>query len=70
VITVVDPDAARVALAAGQLACPEPGCDGVLRVWSRARAWRVRMPGGDLQRLRPDRAQCRACGITHVLLPA
>lgn len=69
-ITVVDPDAARVALAAGQLACPEPGCDGILRVWSRARARRVRMPDGDLQRLRPDRARCRACGITHVLLPA
>jgi hypothetical protein len=28
VITVVDPDAARRALLAGLLTCPEPGCDG------------------------------------------
>lgn len=41
-ITVVDADAARCALLAGLLCCPEPGCDGVLRVWSRARARRVR----------------------------
>jgi hypothetical protein len=69
VITVVDPDAARAALAAGRLACPAPGCGGVLRVWSRARARRVRVPGGDLRLVRPDRARCRACGVTHVLLP-
>jgi hypothetical protein len=31
VITVVDPDAARHALLAGLLACPEPGCGGVGR---------------------------------------
>ena len=69
-ITVVDPDAARVALAAGRLACPEPGCEGRLRVWSRARARQVRQLGGQLVRLRPDRARCVACGVTHVLLPA
>lgn len=69
-ITVVDPDAARAELTAGRLGCPQPGCGGVLRVWSRARARRVRMPGGDLVRLCPDRARCRGCQVTHVLLPA
>lgn len=69
-ITVVDPDAARLALAAGELGCPEPGCAGVLRVWSRARPRQVRRLGGALVWLRPDRARCRACQVTHVLLPA
>jgi len=70
VITVVDPDAARAVLAAGRLTCPQSGCGGVLRVWSRARARRVRVRGGAVELLRPDRARCRACGVTHVLLPA
>jgi hypothetical protein len=70
VITVVDPDAARDALLAGRLSCPEPGCDGVLRVWSRARARRVRRLDGGLIVLRPDRARCRRCAVTQVLLPA
>ena len=69
-ITVVDPDAARAALSAGDLACPESGCAGTLRIWSGARARHVQLPGGQWRRLRPDRARCRACGVTHVLLPA
>ena len=69
-ITVVDPDAARAALSAGDLACPESGCAGTLRIWSAARARHVQLPGGQWRRLRPDRARCRGCGITHVLLPA
>jgi hypothetical protein len=69
VITVVDPDAARRALLAGQLSCPEPGCDGVLRVWSRARTRQVRRLDGELITLRPDRARCRGCAVTQVLLP-
>lgn len=70
VITVVDPAAARLALTAGQLSCTEPGFVGVLRVWSRARARQVRRPGGVVVRLPPDRARCRSCRVTHVLLPA
>jgi hypothetical protein len=70
VITVVDPDAARAALSAGDLACPEPGWAGTLRIWSPARTRQVQLPGGQWRRLRPDRARCRACGVTHVLLPA
>ena len=69
-ITVVDPDAARRALLAGLLTCPEPGCEGVLRVWSRARTRRVRRLDGALIALRPDRARCRRCAVTQVLLPA
>jgi hypothetical protein len=70
VITVVDPDAARTALLAGRLSCPQPGCGGALRAWSRARARRVRLLGGGVEEVRPDRGRCRSCGVTHVLLPA
>jgi len=69
-ITVVDPDAVRAALSAGDLACPELGCAGTLRIWSPARARHVQLPGGQRRRLRPDRVRCRVCGVTHVLLPA
>lgn len=69
-ITVLDPDAARTALAAGELACPQPACGGQLRPWSKARVRRVRGRDGTSVRLRPDRAKCRACRRSHVLLPA
>ena len=68
-ITVIDPDAARTALAAGELACPRPGCSGWLRTWSKARERRVRRRDGTEARLRPDRARCRSCHRSHVLLP-
>src|SRR5664280_1422180 len=58
VITVVDPDAARRSLVAGELACPQPDCGGRLRVWSRALPRRVRGLDGTVVR------------VTHVLLPA
>lgn len=48
------------------LACP--GCLGRLRPWGHGRARVVR----DSQvrwRLRPRRARCAGCGVTHVLLP-
>lgn len=69
-ITVVDPEAVRAALSAGDLACPESGCVGTLRIWSAARARHVQLPDGQRRRVSPDRARCRACGVTHVLLPA
>lgn len=69
-ITVMDPDAARTALTAGRLSCPQPGCGGILRVWSRARLRQVRGPGGVVEQVRPDRARCRTCQVTQVLLPA
>jgi hypothetical protein len=53
-------------LLAGRLACP--GCSGVLAGWGFARARRVRGPDGAV-RVRPRRARCTGCGVTHVLLP-
>jgi len=70
VITVVDPEAARVALAAGAMGCPQAGCSGVLRPWSAARPRTVTTVGGVRVRLAPGRARCRSCRVTHVLLPA
>ena len=69
-ITVLDPDAARSAVTAGELACPRQACGGRLRPWSKARARRVRGRDGTSVRLRPDRATCPACRRSHVLLPA
>lgn len=68
-ITVIDPDAARTALAAGELACPQSGCSGRLRTWSKARERPVRRRDGTSVRWRPDRAKCRSCRGSHVLLP-
>ena len=62
----VEADPARVEsrLAGGLLTCP--GCAGVLRPWGWARPRRVRgIDGG----LRPRRARCPGCLVTHVLLP-
>jgi hypothetical protein len=68
VITVLDPDAARRALTAGELGCPQDGCGGRLRAWSKARERQVRGRDGTSVRFRPDRARCRTCRRSHVLL--
>jgi hypothetical protein len=62
-------DAARVEerLAAGTLRCP--ACAGVLAGWGHAVERVVRTESGIGWRVRPRRARCRSCGITHVLLP-
>lgn len=54
-------------LAAGRLRCP--GCSGRLAGWGHARERVIRGQGGIGWRLRPRRARCRGCGVTHVLLP-
>lgn len=54
-------------LVEGRLACP--GCSGVLAGWGYARVRVVRDRGGVLW-VRPRRARCVGCGVTHVLLPA
>lgn len=54
-------------LVEGRLACP--GCSGVLAGWGYARERSVRDRGGTW-RVRPRRARCASCGVTHVLLPA
>ena len=60
-----DPVHVESRLAAGTIGCPACG-DGVLGGWGYARARRI-VGLGD--RLRPRRARCRACAVTHVLLP-
>ena len=52
-------------LAAGQIDCPS--CpDGVLGGWGFARVRRIHGVTGPV---RPRRARCRSCLVTHVLLP-
>jgi transposase-like protein len=62
----VEADQVRVEsrLVAGQVDCPD--CRGALRPWGWARPRGVRGIAGVL---RPRRARCPACGVTHVLLP-
>jgi hypothetical protein len=68
-VVTVRGDAARVEerLAAGALRCP--ACAGVLAGWGHAVVRVVRTESGIGWRVRPRRARCRSCGITHVLLP-
>ena len=54
-------------LGTGQLECPS--CGGRLAPWSHARPRVVFGEGALRWRLRPRRARCAACGVTHVLLP-
>lgn len=54
-------------LRGGRLGCPV--CAGELGLWGHATSRPVRGPGGRLTWLRPRRAICRACRVTHVLLP-
>lgn len=65
-IGIADPDRAEVDLAAGELACP--GCAGPLHRWGFARVRTVRDHGSATLTLRPRRARCVACRVTHVLL--
>ena len=67
-IEVFDTTAARIALARRMLGCP--GCGQPLRPWGRARERTVRDTGGTLLTIRPDRALCTGCGVTHVVLDA
>ena len=59
-----DPVRVESRLAAGGVDCP--GCPGVLRRWGWARPRRVH---GIVGVLRPRRARCSGCLVTHVLLP-
>ena len=67
-IEVFDPAAARIALARRMLGCP--GCDQPLRPWGHARERTVRELSGAVAVVRPDRALCTGCGLTHVVLDA
>jgi hypothetical protein len=60
-----DPVVVESQLAAGGLLCP---CSGVLGPWGHARE-RTVLGGDRFVRARPRRGRCRACEVTHVLLP-
>jgi hypothetical protein len=60
----VDPARVESRLAAGEIGCPD--CGGVLAGWGHARVRRI---AGLADPVRPRRARCRACAVTHVLLP-
>jgi hypothetical protein len=65
-IVSADPDRVETDLASGAVTCPN--CGGVLAPWAWARRRSVRAETGSLV-LRPRRARCRSCRVTHVLLP-
>lgn len=60
----VDPVRVESRLAAGEIGCPR--CGGVLGGWGYGRARRI---VGLADPVRPRRARCRACAVTHMLLP-
>ena len=53
-------------LAGGELECP--CCGGVLARWGWARTRVLRGSRGPVE-VRPRRARCRGCAVSHVLLP-
>lgn len=59
-----DPVLVEARLTSGQLRCPSCACE--LRPWGWARPRGVHGVAG---RVRPRRARCGACLVTHVLLP-
>jgi Domain of unknown function (DUF6431) len=67
-IEVFDTAAARIALDRRKLGCP--GCGQPLRPWGHARERTVRDLDGALLTVRPDRALCPGCEVTHVVLDA
>jgi hypothetical protein len=62
----VDAGGVERRLGEGRLSCPE--CGARLSPWGHARARTVRELRGVVV-VRPRRARCSGCGITHVLLP-
>jgi transposase-like protein len=69
VLLCADAAAASADLAGGLLGCPSCGT-GRLRRWGHGRERKIRLRDGATARLWPDRARCRSCGRTHILLPS
>jgi hypothetical protein len=67
VLVGADATMVEARLRAGEIECPG-NCEGKLGPWGWARERQVR-DHGRLEPLRPRRSRCRACLITHVLLP-
>ena len=61
----VDPVRVESRLSSGEMSCPSCS-DGVLAGWGFARS---RPVVGVVTPVRPRRARCRGCAVTHVLLP-
>lgn len=61
-----DPEEVEADLVAGSVSCP--GCEGALRRWGFAR-WRTLRGHDGPVAVRPRRARCPSCRLTHVLLP-
>lgn len=68
VIVVLDEASAHRELRDRSLACPD--CTGRLRPWGYARRRRLRGRNGQGVWVRPPRARCADCSVTHVLLRA
>jgi hypothetical protein len=69
-ITVRCAESSEKALEDGQMRCPQSGCGEVLQRWGYGRRRGVRGLGTEVIEVRPQRARCRGCKATHVLLPA
>lgn len=68
-LIVLDETVAARDLTDGSIDCPS--CSGGrLRPWGYARARTLRGLAGARRQVRPRRARCPGCAITHVLLPA
>lgn len=67
-IVVLDEARAHRELRERTLPCP--GCGRPLRPWGYARGRWLRLSGGGRGWLRPPRARCAGCRVTHVLLSA
>jgi hypothetical protein len=63
-----DRDVVERQLLSGGLCCPS--CGGLLGGWGNAAERWIRVLDGPDVVLVPRRSRCRACGGTHVLLPA
>lgn len=67
-IHVFDTTAARSGPARRKLRCPD--CDQALRPWGHARERTIRELGRAPATVRPDRALCTGCRVSHVVLDA
>lgn len=65
-IVGIDRAAVEADLIGGRICCPN--CEGGLRPWGHGTEREVRLADRSEQR-RPRRSICRACAVTHVLVP-
>ncbi len=68
-LTCLAAGAAEASLAAGSLTCPSCGT-GRLARWGHGREREVTLLGGKRVTVRPRRARCTACDVTHLIVPA